>query len=827
MPINLGDVSSNALRIGLAPVTRGYLGTNLIFDTTATVNSIVYGAQMNSLLKDTPAYSNVPTWLTRISNNNAGVSFAARGQFGFLREWDIPPTLDDSFTETTFPGQSAPTTWAQILGAGLTNVLFVLDNFQGPPPIGATFVDPISGGTIPPLSTAIGQNGENSYVNELANLIDLYETNVVAENVTPPDYDIYAAWPDNGGVMNGDGSSTATDFQTWRDHARGFYNTWFNNLITQIRDDSRVSAIADRINLIPISPVLQNVMELSELSSLASVDWFRDANSHGDPVLYLTAAMICYSYHHNEAAPEPTSFDVAGGVAIPADFINNYATIAAFIQAQVNPVPVAPTVVTPVADQSFTENTGVQTVSLAGVFNGVPAPALSLVTPPTGVTINGNTVSIDTDATGVLTGQSITVRATNSAGSVDDIFDLDVAIAAPAGTRTATFGTEYLSNFMPDQQTDSLVITWFGIDFTEAAGSANLLFYKDFEGTDLDTSVALQSNGGGGAIWFNAGGFVFGDTPFPAGVFDLRFTQTHSAGTVTAFFETREGAGTWTQRAVSNQTAGAQNPRDLVIFAGEGGVDPVALSFDGLTVVSDGVTVLDLNPATPALINAASGFNVTGEFGLAQRPSVRATATSNTSIANMPAAQVGDTMFVYLACNGDVAGEPTDTETPAGWTRAAERLFPRAIGAVFHKPYEAGDPATVDFTPPSAGSVENSCVTIAIAMQDVADPTDPIAGTVIETGSSGNTTNHNLGAIDVETRGEGLLAFATGGWGGSFTYTPPTGFTELADLRSVASNSSGCVATAAFLENAPSGITDEAFTNTTGLHYVGMIMRVR
>lgn len=95
-------------------------------------------------------------------------------------------------------------------------------------------------------------------------------------------------------------------------------------------------------------------------------------------------------------------------------------------------------------DQSFTEDNGIETYNAAAAYSVTGDADLSSITwslPTTisGVTINSSgVVSFDTDTLAVQSGTSIVVRGTNSGGSVDRGFSLDIT-AAGAGV-TASFG---------------------------------------------------------------------------------------------------------------------------------------------------------------------------------------------------------------------------------------------------------------------------------------------------------------------------------------------------------------------------------------------------
>lgn len=91
----------------------------------------------------------------------------------------------------------------------------------------------------------------------------------------------------------------------------------------------------------------------------------------------------------------------------------------------------APVAANTLDDQYFTENTGIQTFSVAGDFTGL-VETFSITSGPTGVTIDAvdGLVSVDTDTTGLLSGSAIVYRGTNSTGFDETANSLYVEVLA-------------------------------------------------------------------------------------------------------------------------------------------------------------------------------------------------------------------------------------------------------------------------------------------------------------------------------------------------------------------------------------------------------------
>ena len=130
----------------------------------------------------------------------------------------------------------------------------------------------------------------------------------------------------------------------------------------------------------------------------------------------------------------------------------------------------APTAGTAIGAQSYTQSTGIQTVNMAPAFVGA-ALVYSLPSARTGVSVNASTgvVSVNTDTSGLASGETITVRATNSGGALDRTFSLSVTpvVADVAPTASAITVGAY------DPETDSAPITI--TDLSEDAADCYLI----------------------------------------------------------------------------------------------------------------------------------------------------------------------------------------------------------------------------------------------------------------------------------------------------------------------------------------------------------------
>jgi len=90
----------------------------------------------------------------------------------------------------------------------------------------------------------------------------------------------------------------------------------------------------------------------------------------------------------------------------------------------------APVLETPLVNQSFEENTGIQTYDVSGNFSTSYVETYGITPSIAGVSIDENTgiITFDTDVLDVQAGTTFTVTATNAAGSADGTFDLEITV---------------------------------------------------------------------------------------------------------------------------------------------------------------------------------------------------------------------------------------------------------------------------------------------------------------------------------------------------------------------------------------------------------------
>lgn len=164
-------------------------------------------------------------------------------------------------------------------------------------------------------------------------------------------------------------------------------------------------------------------------------------------------------------------------------------------------------------DVTYSQNTGVKTVDASVDFTNATGGAWSLVSPPSGVTIDAaGVVSIQT--TGLLAGATVQVRYANSGGSADSAFSATVNAAAGVPNQAATFGALTAANAGGFQPKDSggayvpltaitdqtgAVNTWsvvegFLICNAPPSGDEALTLTCTYDGGSLEITIAIEAS---------------------------------------------------------------------------------------------------------------------------------------------------------------------------------------------------------------------------------------------------------------------------------------------------------------------------------------------
>lgn len=278
----------------------------LLFASTSVNAETVYH-YLNSLTDHSTGsagnntYSRVPEWAALIAAEDSQ-TYEINGEFGFVDQWDLPPSAGLSYTHATDAG-SGNNNWTTTDAADFTHVYFTGDNFAGP---GTPYTDPI-------------WNPPDTYMGWFAGLIDSWEANT-DDTIK---YRIYEGWGDAGSFVSEPVSgATAQQFIDYKTQTLGTYHDWWVNVVTDLK---ALRPSAD-IELVSINTGVFNVIEaIPALDSQTFDFWFEDNAPHGHEEFYLLAGMAYYIDLYQR--PIPASWTPPGAANIDSVITNNLQTI--------------------------------------------------------------------------------------------------------------------------------------------------------------------------------------------------------------------------------------------------------------------------------------------------------------------------------------------------------------------------------------------------------------------------------------------------------------------------------------------------------------------
>ncbi len=221
-----------------------------------------------------PAQSNVPYWMAQFAMAG-GNTLEASGGFGFLRNFADreEPVADWALEGVTPIYNSDQTTFAQ---ADISSVVISPANFlQEESPTADYFDEPRS-----------PQEAVNDVVGD-----------VIADQPNASIF-IYEPWPDLGFVSN-DFPPSEQAMANYHGLAVGSYHDWFVEFTANI---NAAYPGAD-VTLLPVAPVLSELLTSAPLDALSTEDFFVDSSPHGTETTYFLAAAIVYSGIYGEVPP--------------------------------------------------------------------------------------------------------------------------------------------------------------------------------------------------------------------------------------------------------------------------------------------------------------------------------------------------------------------------------------------------------------------------------------------------------------------------------------------------------------------------------------------
>ncbi len=278
---------------------------NTIPPAITNARSFIFG---HSLLvhENTPSPSEekkVPHWIHALAQE-AGLQFAADGQYGFLRNH-----ADFSGINAQWGFQNVPSTWTDE-NMDFTDVDFNIAistpgnfiQYQAPD---ALYYDST---TESPLSATL----------------DILDQTRTAHPSIP--FYIYENWPDMSGYGTFPGSINFTQYNN--DTISGDFHNWF---ITY-HDAILAARPGSNVKMIPTGPILSKLFRDTVLSGLALTDLYEDDAPHGEATLYFLASMVTYMAIYQTQAPVTFTPPATVNILVRS----NYTLINNFIWAELN-----------------------------------------------------------------------------------------------------------------------------------------------------------------------------------------------------------------------------------------------------------------------------------------------------------------------------------------------------------------------------------------------------------------------------------------------------------------------------------------------------------
>ncbi len=224
----------------------------------------------------------VPYWLAQMAEA-AGQSFAADGQWGFLRDFI---RAGEPVANWSFKGVAPAWDAAQkrFEAADLSAIMVSPANF-----IQYQWPD-------------VPYDGDNPEgASPLSTLLTLIDSKVGARPLL-----IYQGWSEMAGVA-GAFPPKARGVKAYHAYNTGGYHDWYETLVQQLRA-ARPGA---DVRLVPVAQVLSTVLGEAPLGAVPVEALYVDDAPHGTATLYLLAAMAVYPALYGEAAPRPAELPQA------------------------------------------------------------------------------------------------------------------------------------------------------------------------------------------------------------------------------------------------------------------------------------------------------------------------------------------------------------------------------------------------------------------------------------------------------------------------------------------------------------------------------------
>ncbi len=268
-----------------------------------TIRSFIFG---HSLLDHRPPATptpsdetTVPHWLYLLAKH-AGKYYATSGQYGFLPQHaNLPPISQWGY-------DSVPPVWESdqepFSAADFTTAIVTAGNFvqwQGP---------------------------DQEYPGD-PGVTPINATETIADWLVLQEQDIriyiYENWPDMAPYLSGGFPPSASDLNSYYTYTEGVFHDWW----LEYHDALLSSRPEMEIRMIPVGPIMADLLSQSPLNAIPTTDLYEDDAPHGRPTLYFLASLITYM----AIFEEPTPVDYPVPAIIHEDLADNFSDIVSDI----------------------------------------------------------------------------------------------------------------------------------------------------------------------------------------------------------------------------------------------------------------------------------------------------------------------------------------------------------------------------------------------------------------------------------------------------------------------------------------------------------------
>lgn len=272
------------------------------------VKNYIFGHSLinhaNPTLPTRPNETAVPHWLQQLAQA-AGKQYSVSGKYGFLRNYtELPPNAQWGFKNV--PGAWDDDSPLRFADVNFTTVLITAGNFIQYQPATVPY-DGDNRGNVTPLQATL-------------QVVDW----LVAQEPGIEIY-IYENWPDMAGHAKSFPPS-ASEFASYNAHVVSGFHAWW----IDYHDALLEARPAANVKMIPVGPIISNLLTNTNLSGIAITELYEDDAPHGRPTLYFLASLVTYMAIYGAEAPA----DFPVPATVDSLVRDNYANVVSFIWSE-------------------------------------------------------------------------------------------------------------------------------------------------------------------------------------------------------------------------------------------------------------------------------------------------------------------------------------------------------------------------------------------------------------------------------------------------------------------------------------------------------------